>query len=497
MTATEALSGSAIPSDRVRQANELHVRADGDFVLYWMTAFRRTRYNFALQRAVEWANHLAKPLLVLEPLRVDYPWASDRFHRFIIDGMADNAAAFAGAGVTYYPYVEPTPRAGKGLLHALAARACVVVADDYPGFFLPAALRTAAAGVDVAVEAVDSNGLHALRAPGRAFDTAYAFRRWLQNNILEDLVMMPAADPLGSIPARRATIPAGLLERWPAANEDQLADLRLEMLPIDHAVPAVATRGGSTVAAMRLAAFVERGLPRYGEQRNRPDQRGASSKLSPYLHFGNISMQEVFSAIAHAEEWSPDRVGSGRRGKRTGFWGMSAGAEAFLDQLITWRELGFNFCTYRDDYDGYESLPDWAARTLAAHESDPRPHIYDLDQLEYGETHDDLWNAAQTQLVREGVIHNYPRMIWGKRILEWTPSPRQALDVMIHLNNKYAIDGRDPSSYSGIFWTLGRYDRPWGPERPIFGTVRYMSSANTRRKLNLDEYLARYDVSPT
>lgn len=487
---------SRVPSLRVRAANERPANTQRDFVLYWMTAFRRTRSNFALQRAVEWANRLKKPLLVLEALRVDYPWASDRLHRFVMDGMVDNAAAFANAGVTYYPYIEPSHGAGKGLLAALGARACVVVTDDYPAFFLPAATRAAATRVDVAMEAVDSNGLHALGSPGRAFETAFALRRWLQHNILEELVAMPATDPLASLPTRRATIPPELLQRWPATHQEQLAGYRLESLPIDHAVAAAPMRGGSTVAATRLAGFIQRDLARYAEERSHPDCE-ATSRLSPYLHFGHISAHEVFAALARAEGWSIDRIDSERRGKRTGFWGMSASAEAFLDQLITWRELGFNFCAYRPDYDRFESLPAWARRTLERHERDPRPHLYSIQQLERAETSDVVWNAAQTQLVREGVIQNYLRMLWGKRILEWTPSPRDALGVMIHLNNKYALDGRDPNSYSGIVWTLGRYDRPWGPERPIFGTVRYMSSANTTRKLKLCEYLARYGAGAT
>ena len=166
--------------------------------------------------------------------------------------------------------------------------------------------------------------------------------------------------------------------------------------------------------------------------------------------------------------------------------------ESFLDEAVTWREVGFNMCSHRDDYDQFESLPDWAQKTLNDHASDPRPQLYSLAQLEASETHDPLWNAAQRQLVREGRMHNYLRMLWGKKILQWSPSPREALATLIDLNNKYAVDGRNPNSYSGIFWTLGRYDRPWGPVRPIFGTIRYMTSENTAKKLKLKGYLERY-----
>jgi deoxyribodipyrimidine photo-lyase len=176
---------------------------------------------------------------------------------------------------------------------------------------------------------------------------------------------------------------------------------------------------------------------------------------------------------------------------------MSQAAEAFLDQLVTWRELGFNFCSRRDDYDRFDSLPDWARRSLAEHAADPREHVYSVDELAAARTHDPLWNAAQRQLVREGRIHNYLRMLWGKKILQWARSPEDALEAMIELNNRYALDGRDPNSYSGISWVLGRFDRPWAPERPIFGKIRYMSSENTARKLKVKEYIRRYGDSPS
>jgi deoxyribodipyrimidine photo-lyase len=171
---------------------------------------------------------------------------------------------------------------------------------------------------------------------------------------------------------------------------------------------------------------------------------------------------------------------------------MSRDAEAFLDQLITWRELGYNMCNHLPHYNRYESFPAWAQETLDRHRNDTRTYLYGLDQFENAETHDPLWNASQRQLLREGRLHNYLRMLWGKKILEWTQTPEEALDIMIHLNNKYGLDGRNPSSYTGISWILGRYDRPWAPERPVFGRIRYMSSQNTARKLRLKQYLREY-----
>ena len=454
--------------------NAAPVRADGKFVLYWMIASRRTTYNFGLERAAEIARELSRPLLVLEPLRCDYRWANDRIHAAIFRGMEENAARCKAAGVGYVPYVEPERGAGRGLLEALALDACAVVTDDYPCFFLPSMVAAAARKLPVKLEAVDSNGLLPLRAADQEFPTAFAFRRFLQKELPVHLPCMPAADPLRGVSGAAATLP----RPWaPQAPSD------LAKLPIDHSVPPVPLASPKNV----LARFIGEKLARYGE-RDEPEA-DATSGLSPHLHFGHISAHEVFLAVAAREKW---QLASPRAsGKREGWWGMSPEAEAFLDQLVTWRELGFNTCAQREDYDRFESLPEWAARTLERHEQDPREHTYTLEEFAAARTHDPLWNAAQTQLLREGRIHNYLRMLWGKKILEWTRTPREALSVMIELNNRFALDGRDPNSYAGIFWCLGRYDRPW-PERAIFGAVRYMSSDNTARKHRVREYMRRF-----
>ena len=186
---------------------------------------------------------------------------------------------------------------------------------------------------------------------------------------------------------------------------------------------------------------------------------------------------------------TPDKV----TGSRNGWWGLNEASEAFLDQIITWRDLGFHFAYHRPDHATFNSLPEWAQMTLNEHANDPRPS-YVFDELENAETHDEIWNAAQRELRETGVIHNYLRMLWGKRILEWAPDPVTASDWMVRLNDRWALDGRDPNSYTGIFWVLGRHDRAWGPERPVFGKVRFMSSANTARKLDLKGYLNQFGI---
>lgn len=485
----------SVPQSRLRVVNDRELRPDGDFVLYWMIANRRTRYNFALQRAVTEAERLGKPLVVLEALRVGYRWASDRHHRFILQGMAENRRRLQAAGVTCWSYVEPSPGAGRGLLAALAARACLVVTDAWPCFFLPRMVTSAGRALTVRLEEVDSVGLLPIRDPGRDFTAAVHFRRHLHKRLPTHLLELPEAEPLSLLSPRPApTLPAELPPRWPDTDETALLDLsRLAALPIDHNVKPVPHKpGGSAAGERRLHAFVAERLSRYNEDRNQPSLDGGSG-LSPYLHYGHVSPHEALRLIIDAEGWTPARLGPKPTASKDGWWGMSQAAEAFIDELVTWRELGFNFAfEHPTDYDRYERLPDWARATLEKHTDDRRERVYSLTQLAESKTHDPLWNAAQRQLVREGVIHNYLRMLWGKKILEWSATPQDALDALVELNNRYALDGRDPSSYSGIFWTLGRFDRPWGPERPIFGSVRYMSSDSTAKKLDVKGYLARF-----
>jgi deoxyribodipyrimidine photo-lyase len=254
----------------------------------------------------------------------------------------------------------------------------------------------------------------------------------------------------------------------------------------------VAFRGGPAHAEKVLKSFIANRLPRYVDERNQPEA-DAPSGLSPYLHWGFVSTHQVFDALARHEGWSPERLALKPTGAREGWWGMGANAEAFLDELVTWRELAFNTASHLDGYERYATLPRWALDSLERHAGDPRA-LVSLEDLEDGRSPDPLWNAAQGQLRREGRIHNYLRMIWGKRFLEWTRHPREAAEWMLHLNDRWALDGRDPSSVAGVSWCLGRYDRPWAPERPVFGTVRYMSSANTARKLRVKDYVARYTV---
>ncbi len=486
----------AVPSGRIRVLQDRPFAPDGRYVLYWMTAHRRLSWNFALDRAVELAVEFRRPLMVFEAVRTNYTWASARFHRFVLDGMCEHREAAKALPIVYLPYVEPYSGHGKGLLEALARQAVVVIADDYPCFFLPRMVAAAASRVGVRVEAVDSNGLVPLAASqGREFLTAFAFRRFLQGELPKHLEVFPRAQPLEGLKLPRLErLPEELERRWMEGMWlEGSREAILARLPIDHSVkPVGAFPGGEGAARRRLREFLTRKLLSYPEVRNQPGSDGTSG-LSPYFHFGHLSIHEVLSELASREGWIPGQVGGGRRGSRTGWWGMSPAAEAFLDQAVTWRELGFHYCRARPhDYDRYASLPSWARETLERHAGEREPGRYSLERLLAAESEDPLWNAAQRQLLEEGRIHNYLRMVWGKRLLEWGGTPQEALDWAIELNNRFALDGRDPNSYSGIFWCFGRFDRPWGPARPIVGTVRYLSSRRTAEKFDLRPYLARY-----
>ena len=309
-----------VPAVRARSLNDGGVDPAGDYVLYWMTSFRRTRSNFALQRATGRARELGIGVIVLEALRSDYRWASDRFHRFIIDGMADNASSLESrSGVSYYPYVEPSIGEGRGLLGALADRAAVVVTDDYPNFFIPRMLDVAAQRISVLLEAVDGNGLAPVHATDKAYPSAYTFRRYLQKTLPAFLETIPAEDPVSGLEGLPVPeVPAEVLKRWPAADlTGKGAGFDLSALPIDHSIGSTGRSGGQSAAEAQLETFLRRRLSRYADERNQPEEEVASG-LSPWLHFGHISTHTVLERLADHEGWTPDFEGKPTDGKRRG-----------------------------------------------------------------------------------------------------------------------------------------------------------------------------------
>jgi deoxyribodipyrimidine photo-lyase len=240
---------------------------------------------------------------------------------------------------------------------------------------------------------------------------------------------------------------------------------------VDHGVqPSPLFPGGPAAARARLALFLGRGLSRYGDEAADPNA-DARSRLSPYLHFGNISPHQM--VLAAREAGPPQAV------------------ERFADEVLTWRELAFNFCHFNPRHRTIDAVPAWAREELRRGEADPRPVLYAERELEEARTGEPLWNAAQRAYLRDGWMHNTLRMLWGKAVLQWTPDATRALRVLEHLNNKYSLDGRDPSTYLNLLWVLGKFDRPFY-RRPIYGTVRYLSLAAAAKKFDVPAYLTRY-----
>jgi deoxyribodipyrimidine photo-lyase len=484
-------------SARLSRLNDAGINSGGDYVLYWMQIFRRLERNHALDYALECSRALAKPLVVYEGLRLDYPWASPRLHCFILEGMAANARRARDLGLNYWPFVETRTGQGRGLLRGLAERACVVVTDEYPCFIVPGQSEALARKASVPVFAIDSNSVVPLARLGPPVSAAAHLRPRIHKAFAEAWAYR--AEPSPRVPeVARARVDAPF-DLW---QTEEVASF-VRSLPLDASVPSVASSpGGAPAARSRLRQFLKRRLRGYGEGRSqpRPLEDGHASGLSPYLHFGHVSIEEVAEAVlATTGSWTPAELRIHNRGKRDGFFCDDPDVNSFLDEALTWRDLGLHWHRVRraDTERLDTALPSWALETLGAHAGDARPWLYTPDELEAGETHDPLWNAAQRELVATGTIHNYLRMLWGKKVLEWSPSPAEAYRTLEHLNNTYALDGRDPNSYTGILWCFGLFDRPWAPERKVFGRVRYMSSESTDRKFDLEPYYAYVEGLPT
>ncbi len=484
--------------------NDKEVFVDGEYVLYWMIATRRFNYNAALEYAAKLAENYGKPLLVVEEISTSHKFANDRITSFVIQGMVENTSIFKEHNIRFIPWVE-TPLSGPmGLLKTLAKRACLIVTDDFPTYYPLSATKAAGKSLNRKVIAVDSNGVFPMSWTSSAFSTAHSFRRFIHANFSRCRETWPQKVPINtdydysiSDDLYRSIIQECSVKippyewLWRCSEGGSTGKKALSTIDIDHDVqPVRQARGGRNTAAKKLAVFLKNRLNRYNVDRNNIEKPSVSG-LSPWLHFGHISSIEIVGKILDSEKWTPENITTSRKGAREGWWGLPAGVESFLDQIITWRELGFNNAFHNPNHNKYESIPEWAKLTLSEHTDDERM-LYTFEQIENAETHDEVWNAAQQELLQTGIIHNYLRMLWGKRILEWAQTPEQAVEWMIELNDKYALDGRDPNSYTGIFWVLGRHDRAWGPERAIFGKIRYMSSENTKKKLKLKPYLQQF-----
>lgn len=474
---------------RLVRLNDKPIDPTGDFVLYWMQMARRFSCNHSLDYAIKCANELGKPLVIYEGLRVDYPWASARLHQFILEGMRDNAATAKKLGFTYWPFVETPNQPAHGLLHRIAARAALVVTDDFPCFIIPAQSKAVATKHERAVIAVDANAVVPLRLLGDAPYAAAHLRPKIHKAFANTFDLRSALKPKAPKASASRLQPGFELTKL-----DDIPGLVAD-LPIDQKVRAVADRPGGTAAARaQLKMFLKKGLPVYADERSDPMPPSAAhgSGLSPYLHFGHIGIEEIVASVFEATGgYARSRLHLEVAGKREGFFGTDRNANAFLDEALTWRDVGYVWHVHRssDTRSLETALPKWARATLHLHAGDKREFVYDLAAWESASTHDPLWNAAQRELAATGTIHNYLRMLWGKKVIEWSKTPEEAYETLVHLNNKYALDGRNPNSFTGILWCFGLFDRPWAPQRNVLGQIRYMSSANTAKKFKLGPYL--------
>jgi len=495
-----------IPDTRLQVFGKTKER--GDCVVYWMISARRAFYNHGLEHAINLAKVRKLPLVVIEPLAIGHRWANDRIHTFVIQGMLANRKLFEESNVTYIPYVETKPNEAKGLLAKWMEYADALVIDEYPVYFPKKVIQSAVRIGKCEIHLVDSNGFMALNHTDKSFTTAYSLRRHLHKTITEHLAEFPSPKPLENA-SNLDIIEYSIIENifkasntpltpyeflWRVCEPDKIGENALGVLSIDHKVhPVKHAKGGTIEGAKKWNDFLHDRLEMYGENRNQPELNG-SSGLSPYLHFGHISIHQILTEIFSKYNWDVMNITPPNDGRRSGWWGLPKDVESFLDQIITWRDLGFIHCHQVENHDSYDSLPEWAKITLAEHENDERPFLYTFEELENCETHDDLWNAAQCQLKNDGIIHNYLRMLWGKKILEWTPNAKIAMEYMVALNDKWALDGRDPNTYTGIGWVLGKFDRGW-TERPVYGKIRCMTTDSTKRKFKTRGYVETYSNS--
>ena len=449
-------------NERVIQLNEREVNAKARYVLYWMQMYKRVDNNHALIFAIRKANELKLPLVVYEGLKYYYPWASDRLHTFILQGVEEKRAAFEKLGIRYVFYLQKDKNSPKQTVAKLARDAALIVTDDFPCFIIPEHNRRIAERAEIRVYAVDSNGIIPMSKFDKEEYAAYTIRPKI--NKLLDRYLIPVANEKVDISSLSLVVdcPETLV------NSENISQLVSEC-DIDHAVAATEYYHGGTAAGReRLKKFVKEILPDYDKARSKPDKDG-SSRLSAYLHFGYLSPLEIALAVRDADA-------------------PRESIDAYLEELIVRRELSYNLTLCNDKYDSLAALPAWVQKTMREHSGDERQFTYSLEQLEAGETHDELWNAAQREMVATGEMHNYVRMLWGKNVIAWSPSYEIAFETLVHLNNKYCLDGRNPNSYAGILWCFGKHDRPW-MERPVFGTIRYMTSGSTGKKFDSRKYI--------
>ncbi len=430
---------------------------DGKCVVYWMQRSQRAIDNSALDSAVNVGNELGKPVVVFFAPVPSHAHENLRNFSFLADGIPDIAQALARRSVGFVLCAYP---AQSLLKFCEEVRPAIVIGDDDPLHEAEQWRTRFARQIRSPFWTVDADVIVPSKLLGREHYAARTIRPRL-HELLPKFLLQPS-NPGARVPWPSPPSPLSL-----PSEEDFTREWAL-----DRSVQRVANwRGGSKQALQTLEAFARERLDAYPDQRNRPELDG-TSRLSPYLHFGHIGPHTVALAIKNRNA-------------------PASAKHAFLEQLIVRRELAVNFVRFNASYDSMECLELWANRSFAQHSGDRRPIIYNDAQLQNAETHDQLWNAAQKQMIITGWMHNYLRMYWAKKILEWSPSVAVAFQRAIRLNDRYELDGRDPNGYAGIAWAIvGKHDRAWS-DRPVFGKVRFMSLASTGRKFDSEKFIAQ------
>jgi deoxyribodipyrimidine photo-lyase len=448
--------------DRLRRLNNAPPDRKGTYVLYWMQQSQRAEANPALEYAVGAANAMNQGLIVGFGLMAEYPEANQRHFAFMLEGLAETAATLHQRGIKVVARLGDPDQVAL----ELARQASIVVCDR--GYLRHQRRWRRNVAANAAKRVVQIEGDTVVPVETASDKREYAARtlRPRIQRLQKGFLRIPRKNE-----PRKSSLPLAVRSDLDLKQPEAL----LQQLARDDGVGR-STRfiGGTANARRRLRRFILRHLNGYSDTRNDPgDPR--CSELSPYLHFGQLSPVEVALKITAARSGSPEDK------------------QAFLEELIVRRELSVNFVYYEPDYDAYASLPQWAKQTLDQHKADPRPYRYTRRQLEGAATHDAAWNAAMTEMRTTGYMHNYMRMYWGKKIIEWSETPSRAYATALYLNNKYFIDGRDPCSYANIAWLFGLHDRPW-KEREVFGKVRYMNENGLRRKFDVEAYIRRVNA---
>ncbi|NVN93024.1 MAG: deoxyribodipyrimidine photo-lyase [Desulfuromonadales bacterium] len=427
-------------------------------VVYWMSRDQRVADNWALIHAQQLALERQVPLAVVFTLADSFLGATLRHYGFMLRGLAQAAACLHDLSIPFVLLRGNPPAEIDRFVRQLNIG--MLVTDFDPLRIKRTWHDQVARSISVGCIEVDAHNIVPCRVASHKQEYgAYTLRPRINRLLPGFLDSFP---PVVSHPIA-----------WPLPVDVFDLNATLDGLTVDRSVGEVAwSRPGEQAGRERLVDFVKHGLANYDERRNDPCREGQSG-LSPWLHFGQISAQRVALEVGRQMD-------------------ASASVEAFLEELIVRRELSDNFCFYNSNYDSLEGFPAWALKTITEHRHDPREFLYTPEQFETGTTHDPLWNAAQLALVTTGTMHGYMRMYWAKKILEWSPSPEEAMATAIWLNDRYQLDGRDPNGYAGISWSIGGvHDRAWG-ERPVFGKIRYMNARGCVRKFDVAGYIVRY-----